>query len=224
MTGAGQLVFDLGTRAAMGREDFRVAPCNALALAQIEGWRDWPGRKLALTGPEGAGKTHLVHVFAALTGAVILDAARLRVDALPLDAVAVAVEDADRLPQPCRAEAEEALFHLHNALATRGAPLLFTGRAAPSRWPLALPDLASRLRAASIARVDPPDDALLAALLVKHFADRQITPPPDVIEYLLPRMDRSFAGAADIVARLDRAALRDRRPVTRKLASQVMRD
>ncbi|MGB8622376.1 MAG: chromosomal replication initiator DnaA, partial [Paracoccaceae bacterium] len=74
---AEQLVFDLPLRAARGREDFFVSPANAMAVAQVENWRRWPARKLVLVGPQGAGKTHLAHVWAAQADAGIVEAAAL---------------------------------------------------------------------------------------------------------------------------------------------------
>ena len=71
-----------------------------------------------------------------------------------------------------------------------------SARRPPARWPIALPDLASRLRAAPAAAIGPPDDALLAAVLVKHFADRQVRVAPGVIGFAVRRMERSFAAAA----------------------------
>ena len=134
---------------------------------------------------------------------------------MPADA-ALVVEDADRLRDLGRSRslAEEALFHLCNHLAAGGGSLMATGRLAPARWQIALADLASRLRAAPVARLEAPDDALLAAVLVKLFADRQIAVAPDLIRYLLARMERSFAAAEALVAALDRAGSRatDRSP------------
>ncbi|MFO1209576.1 MAG: chromosomal replication initiator DnaA [Amaricoccus sp.] len=219
-----QLALDLPARPALGRSDFLVAPANRLALAQVDSWPDWPGGRLALAGPAGSGKTHLAHVWAARTGASVV-----AVDALPgldLGAIdggaAVAVEDADRIRPADRAAAEEALFHLCNRLSAGGS-LLVSGRAPPARWGIALPDLASRLGATAVARLEPPDDALLAAVLVKLFADRQLTVAPDLIRLLLGRMERSFAAAEAMVAALDRAGLARHRPVTARLAGEILR-
>lgn len=225
--GSDQLVFDLATRPALGRADFFVAPANALALAQVDTWPGWPGRRLAVVGPAGAGKTHLAHVWAARSGARILPAAGIA--GLDLAALApetrLVAEDADRLaalkPKERRA-AEEALFHVANHLAAAGG-LMVSGRTPPARWRIRLPDLASRLRAAPVARLAAPDDALLAALLVKLFADRQILVASDLIQYLLSRMDRSFEAAEALVAELDRAGLARQRPITRALAAEMLR-
>lgn len=222
-----QLALPLPARAALGRADFFVAPGNALALAQVDGWPAWPQGRLAVIGPEGAGKTHLVHVWATRSGARILhpDALPgLDIGAVP-DGAAIALKDADTIAELglWAAGAEEGLFHLCNRLAATGGSLMVTGRDAPARWPLALPDLASRLRTAGVARLEPPDDALLSALLVKLFADRQLEVSPDLVRYLVARIDRSYAAAERVVGALDHAGLARRRPVTARLAAEILR-
>jgi DnaA regulatory inactivator Hda len=221
-----QLALDLPARPALGRAEFYVAAPNRLALAQIDRWPDWPDGKLAVVGPPASGKTHLAHVWAARAAAQIVPAAAL--PAFDLERVAddsaVAVEDADTIPALGleAARAEEALFHLHNRLALGGGTLMVTGAGRPATWRLKLPDLASRLRACVVAELAPPDDALLAAILVKLFSDRQLEVSPEVIDYLLPRIERTFAGAQAVVTRLDRMALARRRQVTVRLAAELL--
>ncbi|NCQ24270.1 MAG: chromosomal replication initiator DnaA [Rhodobacteraceae bacterium CG17_big_fil_post_rev_8_21_14_2_50_63_15] len=216
-----QLRFDLPVRRVLGREDFFVSPANAEAVALIEAWQDWPDRKLILTGPPGAGKTHLAHVWAALCGARIVAAGDLdSADIAGLASRSVAVEDVERIAgDPA---AEEALFHLHNLSLAEGNSVLLTGCRTPSLWPLRLPDLASRMQGTLLAHLHEPDDALLAAVLTKLFADRQIAPTPDTIPYLARRMERSFDAARRIVAALDDEALAAGRSVTRALAAEVL--
>ncbi|APX10994.1 DnaA ATPase domain-containing protein [Tateyamaria omphalii] len=214
---AQQLGFDLPVRVALGRDDFLVAPSNAVALSMVDAWRSWPNGKLALTGPSGAGKTHLAHVWAADSGARIVAADTLNTtspDAL-FDAP-LAVEDVDRIAR--NSACQTALFHIHNALQTAGHPLLMTGENAPNLWRLSLPDLQSRVDAAGHAALDAPDDSLLAAVLAKLFADRQLTPRPDVIPYLVTHMERSFAAARTVVAAIDARSLAQKKPITRALA------
>jgi chromosomal replication initiation ATPase DnaA len=217
-----QLAFDLPAREALGRGDFFVSPSNALALAALDGWRGWPGGRMLLVGPEGSGKSHLAHVWAAESGARIVMAEDLTEAALPAlaEAPALVIEDADRIAgQPAT---EAALFHLHNMAGARAVPLLVTARRPVRDWGLRLPDLESRMQAVAVTRLDPPDDALLSAVLVKLFADRQITVAPALIPYLASRMDRSLAAARTLVAALDALALAEGRPVTRQLASALL--
>ena len=117
---------------------------------------------------------------------------------------------------------EEALFHLHNLMVEAGHPLLLTGTGAVAGWPLSLPDLRSRLQQAQSAVVEAPDDALLNMLLVKLFSERQLNVAPQVIEYLTRRMERSFDGVRQVVALLDEASLSERRPITVRLAAEVL--
>lgn len=216
-----QLAFDLPPQQNLRREDFVPSPANALALAAVEGWQGWPGRRMLLVGPPGAGKSHLAAIWAALAGATVTPAQGLAGADLPALAAtgAVVVEDAATLAgDPA---AETALFHLYNLLAGTGA-LLVTAEAPPRDWGLRLPDLLSRLQAMPVARLDLPDDALLSAVLVKLFADRQIAVTPALIPWLVARMPRSIGAARGLVAALDAAALAEGRPITPRLAARIL--
>ncbi|MEM6886821.1 MAG: chromosomal replication initiator DnaA [Pseudomonadota bacterium] len=218
---AEQLGLDMPSIAAMSRGDFLVAPCNALALAQIENWQDWTAGKLLLCGPSGSGKTHLAHVWADLTDAKIVSASALCTKDIPAFAgSALVVEDVHLIDaQPAL---ETALFHLHNLIQAEGHALLLSGTGRPADWGISLPDLASRLLGTQTAVLDPPDDTLLASLLAKLFSDRQLAPAPNLIEYLMRRMDRSFAAAGRIVTALDAESLAQKKPITRSFAARVL--
>lgn len=220
MKKASQLIFDLTRPPAYSAADFLPAPCNEEAMGWIDRWPDWPGFALALTGPAACGKSHLAHIFAGKSGSAVVPAADLTPDNIPDIAGdhGVVVEDADRGVD------ETALFHLFNLQKEQGRALLLTGRDAPNRWTVALPDLRSRLATLPVASIGSPDDFLLEALLVKLFADRQLRIGPDVIAYALPRIDRSFAAIHDLVEKLDKAALEGGRAVTVPLVRTVLGD
>ena len=214
-----QLTFDLPVRPALGREDFFVSPANALAVTTLDQPELWPNGKLLLIGPEGAGKTHLAMVFAARTGAQVIGAGNLAAADLP-EAAALVIENADTAAGD--PDAETALFHLHNHMTGRGGLLLLTAARAPRDWGLTLPDLQSRMEATATATLLPPDDALLGAVLVKLFADRQLQVAPGFIRWLVRRIDRSFATARAVVAALDAAALATKRPINSTLAATLL--
>lgn len=216
-----QLSFDLPVREALGRDDFFVSPANAEAVAMIEGWQAWPARKLVLIGPHGAGKTHLAHVWAALSEARIIAADQLTEADIPaLAAGPVAVEAIEQIAG--NRPREDALFHLHNLTLAEGNSLLVTAATPANRWPLTLPDLASRMQGTPYTTLHEPDDALLTAVLTKLMADRQLSPAPSVLSYLTRRIERSFEAARDVVERLDDMALSSGRPITRTLAAKVL--
>lgn len=209
-----QFAFDLPHREALGRGDFIVSPANEMAVGWLDRWPDWPGGGLVLHGPPGCGKTHLIHVWRARS------AAHLAYPHTPIgsdrDSRAVAIDGADR-------DCDEAqLLHLYNVLGEERGWLLLTARRAPAHWRIGLPDLGSRLRALPAVAVQAPDDVLLAAVLAKLFADRQLRVGAAVIRYLVRRIERSFAGAQRCVGALDTAALAGRRSVTVALAREVL--
>lgn len=219
-----QLSFDFPHRPALGAEDFLVAPPNAEAVAWIDRWPDWPGPLLVLHGPPGCGKTHLARVFMAASDAVEVTPGSL-VEADPPTVLGAApacvVEDADSWTGR---EAETALFHLYNTVKESGRHMLLTAAQPPARWDIGLADLRSRLNTGLAAGIGAPDDALIGAVLVKLFADRQISVDGDVLSYMLARMERSFAAARHLVAALDAAALAEKRPVTVPLVRRVLEE
>ncbi len=182
--------------ARRGPQDFFVSDSNRAAVAWLAEPARWPMPRCLLIGPAAAGKSHLAGLFAARHGGTV-------------------IEDADRLADG------EPLFHAWNA-ATPAVPLLLTARALPRQWAHALPDLASRLAATPVARLDDPDDTLLHAVLVKQFGERGLKVAPEVIAWLVLRLERSLAAVAEAVALVDAAALAQRREITIPLARDVL--
>jgi len=211
----------------LGREDFLVAPSNRVAVDWIDRWPDWPQPGLALHGDPGAGKTHLSHVWQGRSGAVRLDPEALLAAEPPEllgDAPACVFDRAEALWEPAAVpqEGERRLLHLFNMISQSGGHILLVGRAAPARWPIALADLRSRLAALPAAALGPPDEALIEAVLVKLFADRQLAVEPAVVRYLLRRMERSFSAARAVVAAIDRESLRSGRQVTVPFVGELL--
>src|SRR5260221_13702471 len=186
-----QLTFDLALPPpTYAREDFVVADGNREALAWLDRWPDWPAPALALSGSPGSGKTHLGRIWAARAKAALRTGADFEAKsiadlaALTEAHAAVLVDDADRAP-------DRALFHLYNLMRERRGHLLLLAELPPARWRIALPDLASRLRAAPAVAVASPDDELLGSIILKQLADRQLHAAAGVVHYLVSHMERS---------------------------------
>ena len=214
-----QLTLDLPHRTALDAEDFLVSDCNRAAVKLIDAWPEWPDQVQLLIGPAASGKTHLARVWQARSGAEALSP-----DALGMGAVddmrartPIVIEDADRGVYD-----EKVLFHLLNLARENRLFVLLTAQSAPTRWPISLPDLLSRLNAVPAVEIGPPDEALIRAVMLKHFADRQLDIEPKVLTYLALHVDRSLAAAAAAVAAVDRAALATGRKISRQLVIEAL--
>jgi chromosomal replication initiation ATPase DnaA len=214
-----QLAFDLPLDPRFGAEDFLVSPSNEQAYGLIESWPDWPDTILLLVGPRGSGKSHLASIWATNARAWTIDASGITQDKVPhlVSNGALAIEDMDRGERD-----EAALFHLLNLARERKASLLITCETPPDRWSLRTPDLLSRLRLAPSVSLEAPDDALLKAVLVKLFVDRQLVVDTSVVDYIALRIERSLAKASELVALLDKEALSRGRRVSRAIAAEIL--
>jgi chromosomal replication initiation ATPase DnaA len=215
---AEQLAFDLPIVTAFGRDDFFVSAANSEAVAAIENWRLWPLNKLVLAGPAGAGKSHLSQIWA---GMLDIDVFRAQ-DDWDIEDIdgAACVEDLQEIAG--NRAIEEKLFHLHNLQAQKGMPFLMTGRGVPRDWNIALPDLASRIMGSHLVQLGAPDDTLLAAVLLKQLADRQVQIEPGVVDYILRRAERSFARMRVLVVLLDQKSLQLKKPVGQRMVRDVI--
>jgi chromosomal replication initiation ATPase DnaA len=213
-----QLVFELAHRPALGVEDFLVSHSNQEAVALVDRWPNWPVGAAIISGPPGSGKSHLANVWRLKSNAAVTLARDVTMISVPTLAAAGAlvVEDIASLTD------EQALFHILNLVREQRLAVLLTSNKPPGDLAVTLPDLRSRLKALPFAGIAPPDDALLQFVLVKLFADRQLTVEPSVIAYIMLRMERSLEAARLIVAEVDRQALTLKRGATRAVASAAL--
>lgn len=215
--GAEQLPLAFAHDPATGRDDLLVSDPLAAAVSLVDAWPHWPSPVVVLTGPAGSGKSHLAAIWREKSGARAIlpvagsDAARLAAEG------PVLFEDADRAGFD-----DTELFHVINSVRQHGTSLLMTARLWPMGWNVALPDLKSRLKAATVVEIGEPDEELLGQIIVKLFADRQLAIDEKLVAYIVRRMERSLAAANDIVDRLDRLALARGARITRALAAEVL--
>jgi chromosomal replication initiation ATPase DnaA len=214
MSGLRQFPLPFAHEPSYAPADFMVAACNEAAMAWLRRAEAGPQRRLALSGPAGSGKSHMLRIWAARVGASCLVGHTLRF--VPVGG-ALAIDDADLAP-------ERALLHMLNAAAEAGWPVLLSGRGAPARWGTALPDLASRLRAITHVPIETPDDEMLRALFARLLADRQLAVAEPVQDWLRLRLPRTAGVLREAAARLDRLAYSAGRPASRVLAARVLTD
>jgi len=218
-----QLPLEFGFAPSFAAADYLVSRCNENAFAWVERWPLWPGPALAVCGPPGCGKTHLAHVWQARSNAAFIDASQLATadpaqllqlaGSCVVDSIAGATFDSS---------VERALLHLYNMVVERRGQLMLCAEAPPARWPVKLADLRSRVSAAAVVTIEPPDDGLLETLLAKLFADRQLAVDRGTIIYIVTRMERSFDAARRLVDAIDRAAMAAHRRPSLGLVREVL--
>ena len=225
MNTAQQIPLDLSMRPAHGRADYLIGASNAEAVAWIDRWPEWPAPLLVISGPAASGKSHLCAVWSEQSEAVTIPPEALMTEtaediatkgqSLVIDGIDLWIGDRD---------AETTLFHLYNIFKEERRTFLVTGRMNPTQSDFVIADLASRFRAAPHAEIRAPDDMLLGSVLIKLFSDRQLKVSNDVISYILPRMERSFVAAYDIVSNADKIAYSKKRGISIPLVRQVLAD
>lgn len=205
-----------------GRDDLIVSQSVQGAITMIDQWPNWPSHLVVLAGPTGSGKSHIAHIWQQKSDAKLVVLHNNTGDLVDLvKTTPVLIENIDQLLASSQAD-ETQLFHLLNAAKEAGSFVLMTARSWPASWQVGLPDLASRIKAATIVEISEPDENLLTQVIFKLFADRQVEIDEKTVNYLVMRMERSLAVASNIVEAMDELALSKKTPVSRSIAAEVL--
>lgn len=177
-------------------EDFLVSDANRIAVRHLEGWRDWPLSVSVLTGPPLSGRSLLGRRFAAMSGGAVMD-------------------DAE-------GQDERLLFNAWNEAQTTHRPLLMIGETAPASWPVALPDLRSRLAAVPHVAIAQPDEPLARALVERALSRAGASYAADFPDWLIRRIERSYDAIVAVTRLLDEAALSSGRKISIAMAKEAL--
>jgi chromosomal replication initiation ATPase DnaA len=224
MTKPSQLALDVTLRPIPGQGEVIVGEANAQAVAALDRWPDWPMCKLAIVGPPGSRKSHLAAHWQKRSDARVLDARDIAASDLEsaMGGTALIVENAEAAAGV--EECEEKLFHIFNAVTAAKSSLLITGQTPPSRWNIALADLASRLQTVEVQHIRLPDDGLLRELLNRHFDLRGVVVSETVVNHMLLRMERSFGAVNQLVSKLDQLALARQKRINRDMVNLCLEE
>ena len=193
--------------------------CNQAAIDLVLGWPSWRTPVVYVHGPAACGKTHLARVWAEdRADATVIAAEEIGARSLAglLKVGRLAVDGIERLAS------EEALFHIADDVMIMGGSLLLTGRQAPGALSLALPDLKTRLVAATAVEITAPDEKFLGQLLLRLAEEVQIAMDPALAAFCVSRMERTHLAAVNLIAALDQRSLAAGKGVSRDMAAAVL--
>lgn len=196
-----QLLLDFPRIDPEQRPLIETAPYRA-ALAAIRKWKAWPEKQLALIGDHFSGRSRLARLWAVEAGAALVTGEALAAAGIDeiskLSISALAIDDADL------AGNGSGLLATLNLCRDRGAPVLLTGKGEPGTWFETPLDLRSRLRAMPVAHIGEPDDETLALRLREECARRHLILADESVDYLAPRMERSWAAVGLVANQIER--------------------
>ena len=217
-----QIPLSFDVTPSKGRDDLIISQSVEGAITIIDQWPNWPSHLVVLAGPTGSGKSHIAHIWQQKSDALEVKLSSGTDNLVEMvKTTPVLIENIDQLLASSNAD-ETKLFHLLNSAKEAGSFVLMTARSWPASWKVQLPDLASRIKAATIVEISEPDEQLLTKVIFKLFADRQVEIDEKTVNYLVMRMERSLAVARDIVEAMDQLALSKKTAVSRSIAAEVL--
>ena len=222
-----QLVFKLGKKSMLSRDQLFRSLSNDFALNVIENYGNWPQNKLILVGPQGCGKTHISSILMTELNGLLFSAKEFDIRSIPSakKPSIIIIEDMDQLGKHNEESmqlAEEGIFHLLVKFQNSESKILFTACENLPLWNIKLPDLSSRLKTLSVVKIENPDDQLFLNLIVKFFSEKQLNVSPPVVNYIASRIERTYLSAQNVVNMIDSKALKEKRELTLALVKSVL--
>jgi chromosomal replication initiation ATPase DnaA len=192
-------------------EDFIVTISNLEAYNSIKNYESWPQRRILVLGEGGSGKTHLCHIWQKLSNAKFFDGDLISCLSSTNNIIIDGIEN----------YSNEEIFHLINHAAAQNKFLLMTGQ---SLKPFYLADLTSRINATAKILIKTPDEELLRIIIAKQLTDKQLKFDPEVIDYIIPRLDRSFNQVNELIGKIEREVAQSKSRITVRSMSVIMQD
>ena len=212
-----QLYLDFPVKAQYIPEDFFITPANSKVVEILKKWPNWGEERFArivlLYGEEGSGKTHLAHIWQSISNAKFLNQSSLH--NLYFADKSLILEDIDNVDP-------NTLLHLINIVQEKRQYLLLTSNSSPAKLDIKLDDLRSRILAIPSIAISAPDSDLFKAVLLKHISDRSLQVNSVAVDYILPRIERSFTKLIRLVNKLESASKISKRPITIPLIKEIL--
>ena len=213
-----QLLLNFNFKKSFNDHDYYVSDSNYFAFNIIEKWPKWEKKILNISGEKFSGKTHLANIFKLKSSALYLNEKEISNDIfkkIKLYESIIIDEFSNRID-------ENLIYSIFNLIDQDSKYLLINSEIPISEIKFKLPDLVSRSRNSLLATINPPDDELIFALILKNFSDRQIKLEKQIIEFIVNRIERSYRKISEFIYKVDELSLKKKKPINLKTIKEIL--
>ena len=213
-----QLLLDFDIKRTFNDHDYYVSDSNYFAFNLIDKWPKWEKRILNISGEKFSGKTHLANIFKSKSSALFLTENEISNDVFKKIKLYESI-----IVDSFSNKIDENLTHsIFNLVDQDSKYLLINSETPLGEINFKLPDLASRSRNLLHAKINPPDDELIFAIILKNFSDRQIKLEKKIIEFIINRIDRSYSKISEFIYKIDELSLKKKKPINLKTIKEIL--
>jgi len=213
-----QLLLDFDIKTNFNDHDYYVSESNYFAFNLIDKWPKWEKRILNISGEKFSGKTHLANIFKSKASALFLNENEINGDVFKK----IKLHESIIVDEFSNTIDEKITYSILNLVDQDSKYLLINSETPLGEINFKLPDLASRSRNLLHAKINPPDDELIFAIILKNFSDRQIKLEKKIIEFIINRIDRSYSKISEFIYKIDELSLKKKKPINLKTIKEIL--
>ena len=213
-----QLLLDFDVKTNFNEHDYYVSTSNYFAFNIIDKWPKWEKKILNISGEKFSGKTHLANIFKFKSSALFLKENQINDDVFKK----IKLHESIIIDEFSNIIDEKLTYSILNLVDHDSKYLLINSEIPLGEINFTLPDLVSRSKNLLHAKIDPPDDDLIFAIILKNFSDRQIRLEKKIIEFVINRIDRSYRKISEFIYKIDELSLKKKKPINLKTIKEIL--
>ena len=213
-----QLLLNFDIKKNFNDHDYYVSESNYFAFNLIDKWPKWEKRILNISGEKYSGKTHLANIFKSKSSALFLTENDINNDVFKK----IKLYESIIIDGFSNKIDENLTYSIFNLVDQDSKYLLINSEIPLGEINFKLPDLVSRSRNLLHSKINPPDDELIFAIILKNFSDRQIKLEKKLIEFIINRIDRSYGKISEFIYKVDELSLKKKKPINLKTIKEIL--
>ena len=215
-----QRIFNFEKSKNLNPNDFFVSNCNYYAYELINSWPKWEKKIINICGEKYSGKSHLSNIFIQKFKGRIIYANTVNNETLN----SLKTFENIVLENFTKSVNENLIYSLFNLMDQDNKYLVINSQIPINEIDFKLNDLKSRLKNCLVAKIQNPDDEMIYALIVKNFADRQISLDKKLIDFIIKRIDRSYGKIFEFIYKIDEISLKKKKSINLNIIKETLKD